>query len=323
MSEQVHAEISTSAVEVPDCPSCGCSEASSLYVDIHDGLLALDGTFGVVECARCGLVRTSPRPTPEAITRYYPDDYVAYAATSAQQTSWLYRAARSVARLPYRLTHGPELATPAPPYPGAAALDIGCGAGEMLRRLQARGWDVYGVEPSVSTAERVRDELGLGGDRIVTAAAEDALFPEASFELVRMSHVLEHLYQPVEVLRSVHGWLVPDGELWISVPNFAGCERRIFGRHWFGLDVPRHLFHFTPITLHAVLHATGFELKSTRADLFAVSLAGSVQRLLTARKGTHARPSQSRRLYVAAIPTAALLSVMGWASTMTVIATRR
>ena len=89
-----------------------------------------------------------------------------------------------------------------------------------------------------------------------------------------MDHVVEHLSQPDEVMSAIAGWLKPGGALFVTCPNFGSIERRWFGRYWPGLDVPRHLFHFTPETLRALAAKTGLELTGIRPQFGVLASLG-------------------------------------------------
>jgi predicted SAM-dependent methyltransferase len=75
-------------------------------------------------------------------------------------------------------------------------------------------------------------------------------------------HVLEHLPDPIGTLTEIRRILRPSGLLLIAVPNIGGLIARICKEHWLGVDVPRHLFHFSPETLKIALSRTGFDEQS-------------------------------------------------------------
>src|SRR5262249_45937238 len=87
-----------------------------------------------------------------------------------------------------------------------------------------------------------------------------------SFDLITLRQALEHIHDPLSLLREVHRLLAPAGKLIVSVPNIDSWPFRWFGANWFGLDLPRHLTHFTPRTLRLMAERAGFwALKLDRA----------------------------------------------------------
>jgi SAM-dependent methyltransferase len=137
-----------------------------------------------------------------------------------------------------------------------SVVDIGCGPGVLLDHMRARGWRVRGTERSPSAAQQARDVFHLD----VRAQSVDDLVAEGeTFDAVVLWHVAEHLHTPADTVRGIARLLRPGGILLIAVPNFASPESRVGRAGWFHLDVPRHLVHFTPSTLDAMLAAAGFE----------------------------------------------------------------
>jgi SAM-dependent methyltransferase len=74
-----------------------------------------------------------------------------------------------------------------------------------------------------------------------------------------MSHVLEHLHDPVAALREAKSLLAPGGRLWLSLPSLSSEGLRLFGPHWRGLEPPRHLALFDPPRLALLLAELGYE----------------------------------------------------------------
>jgi 2-polyprenyl-3-methyl-5-hydroxy-6-metoxy-1,4-benzoquinol methylase len=124
-----------------------------------------------------------------------------------------------------------------------------------------QGWQVTGVDTAPSAVEHVRSEYGLTA--FVGSLPHDDLAP-GSFDVVTMWHSLEHVHQPLAILREAHRLLVPGGKLVVATPNIDSLPYRVFGRSWYGLDLPRHLTHFTPSTLAAMVHAAGFRPEPVR-----------------------------------------------------------
>jgi SAM-dependent methyltransferase len=132
---------------------------------------------------------------------------------------------------------------------GGSLLDIGCGDGAFLARARAAGLRVAGVE--------LNGELARARGLTVHERVADAI-AQAPYSVITLWHSLEHFTDPAETLRAAHRLLAPDGTLIVAVPDFASLQARLTGRSWLHLDVPRHLYHFTPEALRGLLAATGF-----------------------------------------------------------------
>jgi SAM-dependent methyltransferase len=235
--------------EVDRCPLCGSTKLDLLFL-ARDTLHNTPGEWGVVRCAECSLMHTSPRPTRSSITRFYPDEYQPYAAHFAPDRLRGSRL-RAIVR---RLLDPKEVVIPSRESP-RKMLEVGCGSGRTLVELADDGWDVHGLEPSTVAAGALRAHRDLS---LTIGAIEETHFAEESFDLILATMVLEHLHDPLADLRRLRSWLRPGGHLTGSVPNCASWEFRRFGRNWYALQVPTHLFHFTPRTLTNVLVGAGF-----------------------------------------------------------------
>jgi 2-polyprenyl-3-methyl-5-hydroxy-6-metoxy-1,4-benzoquinol methylase len=196
---------------------------------------------------------------------YYPPQYQPAMRQRMKQANLLMRFGRYMIR-DRRL----------PPERGKRALDIGASNGFYLVELRNKGWEVHGVEVDAEAARYAREQYGLS---IRTGAAEDVLgdFPDEHFDLVTMWHVLEHLFDPLQVLSEVRRILKPGGILMLELPNLHCLPSALFGKYWGYLDVPRHLYHFTPQTLSTMLAKAGLSLNGIRGNASPKAIAWSLR----------------------------------------------
>jgi SAM-dependent methyltransferase len=137
-----------------------------------------------------------------------------------------------------------------------AILDIGCGAGLFLQTFRDTSWRLHGIELSPAVAQVARERTGAD---VFVGDVMAASFPDASLDAVTSFDVLEHMHNPRDVMNRIWRWLKPGGVFYVFVPNVACLEARVFGSYWFGLELPRHLFHFSPRSLRSLMASEGFD----------------------------------------------------------------
>ena len=223
------------------CDACGSMNyrPSLIASDLRVGIA---GEFQLLRCATCGLVSLQPQPSFSELAPHYPDWlWRAEIDTDHSRNHQKNRALRrkfNVSLQALRRCH---------PQPGAL-LDVGCATGDFLQMAQANGWRGRGLEVSQAQVEAAR-EAGVEAEICMD-------FPAAPladrYDAVTFNHVLEHVPSPRTYLSKAIGLLKPGGVILVAVPNFDSLSRRLFGRYWMHLDLPRHLFHFSPRTLSAL-----------------------------------------------------------------------
>jgi 2-polyprenyl-3-methyl-5-hydroxy-6-metoxy-1,4-benzoquinol methylase len=232
------------------CPVCRST-------DLRDKLRVQDKsvsqeTFVIQQCAACGFQLTNPRPTAAAIGKYYESDaYVSHNSAAQGLANRVYKAARyfTVRRkvaLITRLNNGRK----------GNLLDYGCGTGHFLVGAKRAGWQVTGLEPN----DRARhDATARVGQPILEETALAGL-PAASFDLITLWHVLEHVHTLNETLSQLVMVLKPGGTLLIAVPNAESLDAQHYRQDWAAYDVPRHLYHFVPATMRRLLGTHGLHV---------------------------------------------------------------
>jgi len=235
----------------------------------------------LVRCRQCGLIYLKPRPSAKQLASYYDDTYHPF----QQEVGWLWKALRRFA------VHEHRRFLTGYVRDDGIVLEVGCGTGEYLALLREEtGWQVEGVEPSQYAAKKARQQYGLP---VTQGSLEDSDWPPDTYSVIILRHVLEHFRSPRAALAKLRRALRPGGALLIIVPNIASWEAHLFGPYWYDLDVPRHLTHFTPTTLHQMLHQEGFIVRRSRFSGVPNGWVGSVGRWLK----VHRAPSPVVRFF--------------------------
>lgn len=131
---------------------------------------------------------------------------------------------------------------------------MSCGAGAVLRTTSKNGWQVEGQEVSAAAADRLEGH----GFRVHRGAVESLDLPVASFDVVVMSEVIEHLLAPQVTLAAVCRVLRAGGALYLTTPNFGSVSRHVLRDHWRAIDIPGHVSYFDHRSVRGFLARTGF-----------------------------------------------------------------
>lgn len=214
------------------CPVCGGSE----WRTVLDGL-----GFRIDECAHGCIGRTVPPPkfeelpviAPGMLTNPdSPDDPRSGHFTLANNILDAVGQFRSSGRL----------------------LDVGCGSGTLLKLAQDRGYEVSGIEVSQAATEFARDAFGI---QPIVGFFPEYRFAQCSFDVIVLSHVLEHLDDPASAIREAARILAPDGILAVIAPNFDSLVRRIKSADWPGLQPSQHIWQLSPRSIRGLVSMAG------------------------------------------------------------------
>ena len=232
------------------CPLCNGRQSTSVVAAPDPAAADAGPRFIVVRCTDCGLCFTNPRPKLASIQQFYSDTYGPHQVRGPTEENVHHADAG---------WHGARRYGQVSWHGDGRLLDVGCGAGEFMHHMHLAGWHVTGLDLSTTVVERIRRQLKL---RALAGSLPHAELKPGSFDVVTMWQSLEHFHQPLETLRHIHDLLAPGGKLFVATPNLDCGSFRFFGASWYGLDLPRHLIHFTPVTLRAMLARAGFKVES-------------------------------------------------------------
>lgn len=237
------------------CPVCRAGDLS-LFLRVIDQSVSKE-SFELTYCALCGFCFTNPRPSPEAIGRYYDTtDYISHGGKGRGVQEAIYRHAR---RWAIKAKHG----LIARYFVNGHVLDVGCGTGEFLGHLKARGYQCTGVEPSLRAREQAIRNHSL--DVLPDIGSIPA---REQFQIVTLWHVLEHFHDPKEELRRIHSRTCPGGLLLVAVPDRESWDAHFYRAHWAAFDAPRHLSHFRRRDVKRLLEEQGFDLLAVKGMWF-------------------------------------------------------
>lgn len=248
---------------IQNCPVCG-NNSFSTFLKTRDYFLT-QTTFTLDQCNECGFVFTNPVPLLADLPKYYDSpDYLSHTADTFSLTGQVYKMFRKAnIKNKYKLVNRYKQ--------GKSLLDIGCGTGELLNHFNKMGWNVNGIEPNSSARSFAVKNYNI------PVFAENGLdkFDKESFDVISMWHVLEHVPDLNGRMIQLKKLVKNDGLLIIALPNLNSPDAIKYGPHWAGLDVPRHLYHFTKDTFQTLLQKHNMELLESvpmKFDAFYVSL---------------------------------------------------
>ncbi|MCD6475542.1 MAG: class I SAM-dependent methyltransferase [Anaerolineaceae bacterium] len=234
------------------CILCGCSD----LIHILDWTDRYNQPVSLHVCSKCGLRQLFPRKNDRDLEEFYASCYyISYSMDKkAKNVRWI---KRKIAIAKGILDFIENFR----PLKGLRLLDVGAGHGFLLREARNRGALVSGVEPSVRHAGRLR----VDGFDVQTGSVEQFLSERKDvFDVVVLSHVLEHIGSPKTFLITVRRMLSDGGIICVEVPNAYWQTR--FGRHPISIHTA-HLCYYTEKTLKAILEISGLTVFSTSFGL--------------------------------------------------------
>jgi SAM-dependent methyltransferase len=221
------------------CLICGQKGAKD-RLQAPDRLHGRQKNYVLLHCPSCSLVWQGSPPQPDEMHLHYTDAYHKLISTGGDSLD-RWRDRKATIELHKR---------------SGALLDLGCSSGAFLGVMKGPAWRLSGVEMSSECARRAKVKTGA---HVFVGDILDAHFPPESFDVITCFDVLEHVYEPFRVMIKVREWLKPGGVFYVQVPNIDSAESRVFGTYWHGLELPRHISHFSPASLRNLGRSAGLE----------------------------------------------------------------
>lgn len=303
------------------CPVCGAKRRRLLHEGLtDDAFRCAPGKWTLWRCDTCTNAYLDPRPDVETIgmayRAYYThvddgdrDDYRQlgklrklrrvmsnsytnhrYGTAYLPSSSWIGLPLRWLSGFRQRLDVQHRWLPK--PKVGDRLLDVGCGNGAFLGIARQCGWEAYGVDPdakAVASAQAHGATVRLGD---ISAFGD----MPGQFKAITLSHSIEHVHDPVKVLRAAHDLLAPGGVIYVDTPNIDSRGHARFGRHWRGIETPRHLVIFSLAGLEGVLDQLGFEIEAVFRTTSVVSGIFMASHLISVGLSPYDEPTDGVRL---------------------------
>ena len=286
MTEKLNAEQDDIVRSIPkeDCYICG-NPGRQVYSNLNDRLFGSKGTWSLSKCTNpnCELFWLNPLPLEEDIWKAYSNYYTHTDAGSSiipflkplekgylnlkygyypDSTSifqkflgimmFLFPTEKVEVDFSIMYLHN---------FPGGKLLDVGCGNGWFLKKMQRLNWDVNGIDFDPAAVDFCKSQ----GLNVSLGSLHAQNFPDNYFDAVTVNHVIEHVHNPRELLKECYRILKTGGKLILETPNTKSwIHKYIFKNSWFSLDPPRHVFIYNPRNLQHLVNKAGFaSIKST------------------------------------------------------------
>jgi len=245
--------------EIETCLICG-SDQSGPFLVCKDHTVSKQD-FNIRECKSCGFKFTSPRPQDSDLGNYYKsEEYVSHSDTKKGLINKLYHWVRNytlIKKLQLVMRHAGKQGT---------ILDYGCGTGAFIGLCKKNKWNAYGIEPDEQARAIAKSQHDVTA--FETIDQTELGLAATKFNAITMWHVLEHVSDVTGLFDFINTRMADKGTLIIAVPNCSSHDAKFYKEKWAAYDVPRHLWHFTPKDMLALVQSKGFKHVQTLPMVF-------------------------------------------------------
>jgi 2-polyprenyl-3-methyl-5-hydroxy-6-metoxy-1,4-benzoquinol methylase len=257
-----------STIHYTSCPVCHSTGIHPLLT-VKDYMVSKEN-FVIWQCENCSLRFTQDVPDADSIGPYYKsEDYISHTDTAKGLVNKLYQEVRS-----FTLKQKASLIRQQTGLHAGNILDVGSGTGAFLNTMKKQSWNVRGIEPDAGARKIAKDHYGI--DLLDSPTLFD--LQPSSFDAITLWHVLEHVHDLHPYIEQLKMLLKPTGKIFIAVPNYDSRDADAYRLKWAAYDVPRHLYHFTPKAMEALMKQHGLIIATKKPmwfDSFYISMLSS------------------------------------------------
>lgn len=250
------------------CPVCD-SPAIKNVLQVKDHTVSGE-LFTVAECQSCTLRFTQNVPDENTIAPYYKsENYISHTNTSKGFINKLYQSVRK-----RTIEKKRKLIEQDTGIKKGKIVDVGSGIGSFISEMKQHGWDATGLEPDADARKVAKELYGLE----LADIAQFYHLPADHFDAITLWHVLEHVHDLSKYVQQLRTLLTEKGKLFIAVPNYTAADATRYKEYWAAYDVPRHLYHFSPLSIETLMKKNGLKVlkyKPMWYDSFYISLLSS------------------------------------------------
>ncbi|NRD18548.1 class I SAM-dependent methyltransferase [Winogradskyella eckloniae] len=221
------------------------------YLTLKDHSLSKEA-FQLLYNKELDMLETFPEPKGEKLSEYYKsEDYISHTDTKRNLLEFVYHKVREISlKRKLKLINSFESES-------KQLLDIGCGTGDFLQTALKDNWNITGIEPNESARQIANSKT----NNAVFETEELSKLKPNSFDVITLWHVLEHLPDLEMHTALFKSLLKPNGTLVIAVPNYKSYDAQYYKNFWAAYDVPRHLWHFSKISISELFKKKKMQLE--------------------------------------------------------------
>lgn len=283
----------TVSIKIERCPVCYSENRQFLFYTYDVQFSKTLKEFSLVKCLNCDVAYLKERPAKEFIGSYYPpNSYHSFTRKTGMERLLKRRFKIKIKDILKKrdqelidkilLNFIPAYWRLAAQFPeGSKILDIGCGGGWKLDLYKEFGWKTYGFDISSEAVEIAKSK----GHEVLMAEVDNISFPDNYFDAIQISHVIEHLPDPVYTLKKAFRLLKEGGVLLLETPNISSLLAKVFKADYWQIDSPRHFQVFNIKSLNILLKDCGFIIDRLRTNNSRNGIINSVRAIKTRKQG--------------------------------------